>query len=206
MKKQILETALLVAALTASLPVYAVPTIIVTDGVVSSGPITGAGGSVVYVNPTFGDNWSVVITSGETKPIVGSATSPNLDLTIQATSTGPGNSLTIFFSDNGFGPDSGDFAALLDGHGITGLGGSVRLDTYYDAGNAVLALTTSLTPSLSLSSASSLLSQGGSIGASTFSLTEVVTLGAGTGASYSMDASLQSVSLLCAGGSHPCYS
>src|ERR1035441_8799818 len=90
-----------------------------------------------------------------------------MDLTIQATSTGPGNSLTIFFSDNGFGPDSGDFAALLDGHTVVGVGGSVSLDTYYDAGNAVLALTTFLTPTLSLSSTSSLLSQGGSIGAST---------------------------------------
>src|ERR1035437_4305135 len=192
MKKQILETALLVAALTASLPVYAVPTIVVTDGVVSSGQITTpGGGSVVYVNPSFGDNWSVVITSGETKPIIGSPTSPNMDLTIQATSTGPGNSLTIFFSDNGFGPDSGDFAALLDGHTVVGVGGSVSLDTYYDAGNAVLELTTSLTPTLSLSSTSSLLSQGGSIGASTFSFTEVVTLGAGNGAIYSIGANLQ---------------
>ena len=127
MKKQILKTAIAIAGLTASLAAYAVPTIIVTDGVVSSGPITGAGGSVLYVNGSFDNSWSVVITAGTTKPAFGSATSPNMELDIQASSTGasPIHDLTVIFSDTDFGPTSGRFSALMTGH-VIGNGGGAR--------------------------------------------------------------------------------
>src|ERR1039458_376441 len=127
MKKQILKTAIAIAGLTASLAAYAVPTIIVTDGVVSSGPITGAGGSVLYVNGSFDNSWSVVITAGTTKPAFGSATSPNMELDIQASSTGasPIHDLTVIFSDTDFGPTSGRFSALMTGH-VIGNGGGGR--------------------------------------------------------------------------------
>jgi len=84
-KTTILKTALSVAALAASLVAYAAPTIIVTDGVMSSGPITSpGGGSVVYVNGAFDASWNVVITAGTTKPLFGSAVNPNMEIDIQA--------------------------------------------------------------------------------------------------------------------------
>ena len=88
MKKQTLKAAFSVAALAVSLAAYAAPTIIITDGVTSSGPITGTNGSVVYINGTFDASWSVVVTAGSTKPLSGSAGSPNMELNIQAYTTG----------------------------------------------------------------------------------------------------------------------
>jgi hypothetical protein len=197
MKKEILKTAFAVTALAVSLAAQAQPTLFITDGVTTAGPITGGGGSVLYNNPSFGDNWSVVISSGATKPLFGSATSPNMDLTVQAISTGPGNSLTILFSDNGFGPALGSFTALLDSHVVSGSGDAMSFNTYYDAGNAVLALTTPLTSSGPLSGNNSGATfPGGTISANPFSLTEVVTLGpgVGNGVTYSVNATLQSLS------------
>jgi hypothetical protein len=197
MKRTILKTAFAVAALAVSLAAYAQPTLFITDGLTTAGPITGGGGSVLYVNPSFGDNWSVVITSGESKPLLGSATSPNMDITIQATSTGPGNNLTIAFSDNGFGPALGSFTALLDSHVVSGSGDAMSFNTYYDAGNALLALTTPLTSSGPLTGNNNGATfPGGSISANPFSLTEVVTLGSGVanGVSYSVNATLRSSS------------
>ena len=138
MKKQILKTAISIAALAVGLTAYGQPTLFITDGVTTAGPITGAGGSVLYVNPLFGDNWKVVITSGASKPLFGStATIPVMDVTIQASSTGPGNNLSVAFSDNNFGPVGDDFTALLDSHVVLGSGDSMTFNTYYDAGNTV---------------------------------------------------------------------
>ena len=96
MRKQIvLKATILVAALTASFAAYADPTITVSDGVNNSGPISAVGGSVIYVSPAFSGSWSVVITAGTTKPVFGSAASPNLQLSVQATSLGSANDLTI---------------------------------------------------------------------------------------------------------------
>ena len=203
MKKQILKKAIAIAAVAASLAAYAVPTIIVTDGVVSSGPITGAGGSVVYINPSFGSNsWQLVITTATTKPIFGSAGSPNMELDIQASSTGAStNELTVIFSDTDFGPTSGRFAALMTGHAINSSGGTVTFNTYYDASNNVTATTTPLTVSGGLPGPSYFtLNQDGSIIGAPFSLTEVVTISGTPAASYSLGANLQALSLACAGG------
>src|ERR1022692_1927618 len=205
MKKQILKTAIAIAALTASLAAYAVPIMIVTDGVVSSGPITGASGSVVYANPAFGSSWSVVITAGTTKPLFGSATSPNMEIDIQATATGsaPVHDLTVVFSDTGFGPTSGRFSALLTGQALApSSDGTVTFDTYYDAGNNVAAVTSPLTASGGIPGpAYSVLDQGGFIVGAPYSLTEVVTISGTPAANYSLGANLQSLNLACAGGS-----
>src|ERR1035441_2351170 len=110
MKKQILKSAVLAAALTVSLAAHAAPTILVTDGVSTSGLIIGTNGSAVYVNGTFDASWRVVITAGTSKPVFGSAASPNMEVDIQATATGstPVNDLTVVFSDTDFRSESGD--------------------------------------------------------------------------------------------------
>src|ERR1035441_4494214 len=52
MKKQILKTAISIAALAVGLTAYAQPTLRITDGVTTE-TIPGTGGSVSYVNPSF---------------------------------------------------------------------------------------------------------------------------------------------------------
>ena len=204
MKKQILKSAVLAAALTVSLAAHAAPTILVTDGVSTSGLIIGTNGSAMYVNGTFDASWRVVITAGTSKPVFGSAASPNMEVDIQATATGstPVNDLTVVFSDTDFGPTSGRFSALLTGQAFAGSGGTVKFNTYYDAGNGLAAVTSPLTVSGSLMGPTySVLDQGGSIIGGPFSLTEVVTISGTPAASYSLGANLQSLSLACGGGS-----
>src|ERR1039458_255655 len=204
MKKQMLKTAIFIAALTANLAVFADPTLVISDGIVTVGPITGANGSVVYVNPVFGDgSWSVGITAGTTKPLFGSGVSPVMELSIQATSLGatPVHDLTVIFSDTDFGPVSGQFSALLDGQPSDGPGGTVTFSTYYNSANQVLALTSPLTASGSISPpVYHSFIQAGSISGSPFSLTEVVTISGLPASSYSLNADLQALDLACAGG------
>src|ERR1039457_1471948 len=193
MKKQILKTAIAVAALTASLAAYAVPTIIVTDGVVSSGPITTpGGGSVIYVNGSFDNSWSVVITGGTTKPLFGNATDPVMDITIQASSSGSVNDLTITFSETDFGPTAAAFSSELDGHMVTGSGSPVTYNAYYDAGNTVGALTTQLTDIGPLSPGESgfyptTTASSASVALSAYSLSQVVKIGGATAGAYSLN-------------------
>ena len=206
MKKQILKTAIFVAALTASLAVFADPTLVISDGAVTVGPITGANGSVVYVNGGFDAAWSLVITAGTTKPLFGSGVSPNMELSVQATSLGatPVQNLTVIFSDTDFGPVSGQFSSLLVGQPFNGLGGTVTFSTYYDAANQVLALTSPLTSSGPLqpdgSSQYNYFNQGESISGAPFSLSQVVTISGLPASSYSLNANLQALDLACAGG------
>jgi RHS repeat-associated protein len=199
MKTTILKTSIISAALACSLATYAGPTLFITDAVTTAGPISGTNGIVYYSSAAFGDNWSVVVTTGRSKPLIGSATGPNIELTIDVISTGPGNNLSVAFSDDSFGPAFGNFTADLDSHVVSGSGDSMTFNTYYDASNAVLALTSPLTASGPLSGNNSGATfPGGTIGANPFSLTEVVTLGAGTGngVSYSIGANLQAAGCL----------
>src|ERR1035441_4434399 len=205
MRKLMLKTAIFIAVLTASLAVFAAPTIVVSDGVVTDG-LTGTNGSVEYVNGAFDAAWSVVITAGTTKPIFGSGVSPNMELYIQATSLGatPVHDLTVIFSDTDFGPVSGQFSSLLLGQPFNGPGGTVTFSTYYDSANQVLALTSPLSASGPLppdgSSQYNYFNQGGSISGSPFSLSEVVTISGLPASSYSLNANLQALDLACAGG------
>ncbi|HVM47906.1 MAG TPA: SdrD B-like domain-containing protein, partial [Candidatus Acidoferrum sp.] len=182
------------AILTVPVAAFAQPTVLISDGVTTIGPIHGSNGTITYTNTNFGDNWSVVIASGTTKPRFGSAASPNMELDVTATSKAPGDSLVIYFSDNSFGPAPGNFTAELDSHLVSGSDGTMSYDTYYDAGNALLATTTPLTASGPLTADNSGATwSGGTVTASPFSLTQVLTLGAGGegGASYSINANLQ---------------
>jgi hypothetical protein len=204
MKKQILKTAFTVAALAVSLAAYAAPTLYITDGVTTVGPITGTNGSVTYSSGSFDASWSVVITTGITKPLDGSAVSPNMELSIDATSLGSTNNLSVIFSDTDFGPVPGSFSTLFNGQAIASAGGTITFNTYYDASNRAAALTTPLTASGNLGGPIySNFVQVGSVSGAPFSLTEVVTITATPAATYSLDANLQSLSVACAGGSGP---
>ena len=140
----------------------------------------------------------MALSSGLTKPSVSSATSPILDLRIQARSL-PGSlapTLTITLaSDTGFGAYNGSLAARLSGYAVAGTGQNVTFNTYYDAGNGlgVLGHVADLVGNLNDPPGydSSVL---GTVNQNLFSLTEVITIGGGltAGATYSLDGSLSS--------------
>src|SRR5579871_1072908 len=78
------------------------PLISVTDNGAGDGA-SALGAIVVQTNVGV---WALTINTGITKPLVGSETSPVMDINVQAFSTA-GGSLTLTFSDINFGPASG---------------------------------------------------------------------------------------------------
>jgi hypothetical protein len=191
-KLKVLAVALGAVAVTSS--ALAIPTLTISDGLTSV-TLNNASGIVTYNNPTFDASWSVVISTAETKPALGSAALPIMDINAQVTSMAatPQRNLTISFSDVGFGPTA-SFAAILSGHVIAGTGANVTYNTFYDAlnsGNPVTSLTTSGTlPGPTYAS-----TVGGGAIAANYSLTQVITVNGSTtaGGSYSLDASLTGV-------------
>jgi len=141
----ILSVALALAATSVS---QAVPTIRISDGITTvtvTDNQVGADGSpivgfVQYSAPagTFA-GWSVILSAGTTKPIIGSATAPELDLNWSITRTaGAGQgTLTVLFSENGFNL-VGNSAAVTAAGGTMGFSSlnTATIRTYY-AGNDV---------------------------------------------------------------------
>src|SRR5882762_4254827 len=80
---KVILAASIVAAATSS--ALAIPTLIISDGVTSTS-LTSGSGIVNYANPAFSSAWGLVITTGETKPALGSALFPVFDLNVQAQS------------------------------------------------------------------------------------------------------------------------
>jgi hypothetical protein len=165
------------------------PLISLTDG--GLGDLNSSIGGII-LNTNVGV-WTLTISSGTTKPLAGSATTPVMDLSIQALSTAAG-SLRVTFSDNSFGPASGTLNALLSGHIVFGAPTTATLSVYGDPANVVGATTVSLAtagPGLLTGSA---ITGSGPLSLSTpFSLTEVVQFTA-PGATYlSSDASFSVV-------------
>ena len=121
-----------------------VNTVIVSDN--GAGDTAAALGQVNYANPTF-FGWNILVSSGVTKPINGTATSPALDLTYQISrGQGSAGTLTVCFSENGFNLNpAGNFA--LAGGGTLGFQGapSIVVRSFYDLNNVELAQATLLT-------------------------------------------------------------
>jgi hypothetical protein len=121
-------------------------TVIIQDNIGSDGsPIAGF---VQYVAPagTFA-GWSVILSAGTTKPLVGSVTAPQVDLNWNVVRSGPGSgTLNISFSENGFnlaGPTP--FTASTGGTLGNSAANTALVRTFYDGGNTELAQTTLMT-------------------------------------------------------------
>ena len=185
--------------------VYAIPTLVVSDGSGISSISTSASGVVTIT--TSDAQWSVVVATGISSPPAigqGTASSPVMDLAITATYIGNGSAgtpLTISFGADAFGPTAGNPIATLSGHLVSGTGGMVTYSTIAAAGSV---LPTLLHPAITGSTLTSAILPGGSSYASTltggpinlssYSLDQVVTLqGISGGSSYSIDASLVTV-------------
>ena len=149
----ILGVALALAATSVS---QAVPTIRITDGfttvTVSDGGVgdgSAIAGFVQYSPPagTFA-GWSVILSGGITKPVIGSVTAPELDLTWQiARTAGAGNgTLTVLFSENGFNLATVGSAQTASGGTLgTSAANSATIRTYYAGNNVELNQASLLT-------------------------------------------------------------
>jgi len=79
--------------------------------------------------------WTLNADVGTTKPIQGSATSPDLDLSFLAKGSAAGT-ITIAFFDDGFGPVNGTAKMSIGG---TGSGATVTYTTYTRGGTSIPA-------------------------------------------------------------------
>jgi hypothetical protein len=137
--------------------------------------------------------WQVII-SGVTKPVSGSATSPLMDISVQAISSGPGM-LMVTLSDKNFGGTKGTATGVVNGEETGNMiygAGTVDFAVWGDGGNTIDALTTLLAdagpevwpPALTFFPGSLALNQ-------PFSLTEVLNIQVSTASYVTVDASLQ---------------
>ncbi len=180
-------------------PAAGTATIIINDGVSSQIVVldnTSSDGSATAGAVTVTTNigiWQVVVT-GITKPATGTATSPVMDTSVQAISSGPG-ALTITFSDVSFGGNSGTATAVVNGSESGSLiNGAATVDyaVWGDSGNTIGGLTTLLAdagpqawpPGNNFFPGSLLLSE-------PFSLSQVVTIQASAATFLTIDASMQ---------------
>ncbi len=121
----------------------AVPTLTVSDGTTTQ-TLTDASGAVVFNGPIGGFILNVV--TGVTKPILGSASSPFMDLNFISVYSGAGpGTLTLTFSETSYEPLSGTFQSEIGG--TLGSSQTLTYKTFFDAGN-VISQTTTLLSSL----------------------------------------------------------
>jgi hypothetical protein len=176
------------AAATLSLYDGANPLISLVDN--GSGDLNGSVGQMLVI--TNVGVWNLTITSAVTKPALGSATNPVMDIAIQAISTASG-SLTYTFSDNGFGPATGTLNATVSGHVISGTAATVGYDVWGDSANVLGAETVHLAGT-GTSPMPVVASNSGPLTLPTpFSLTQVVELNASGASDISIDASFNVV-------------
>src|ERR1035441_1757170 len=136
-KLKMLAVALGTVVVTSS--ALAVPTLTIWDAALTT-TVAAVGGIANYVNAAFdAGQWSIVISTAETKPAIGSALAPVMDLSVQATSLGGGRNLNVSWSDNAFGPFNSSIGAKVTGQVVTGTGSTVLYNTYYDTANTVSA-------------------------------------------------------------------
>ena len=97
--------------------------------------VNGVTGAITYIG-TIGPNWVVNVTTGITKPVLGSATDPHMDLNSVDVSSA-GSTLTIKFTDDGFGPlPAGTF--FRDQIGGT-TAGTLKATELYDPDNGAFS-------------------------------------------------------------------
>jgi len=115
--------------------------VIVADGGV--GDLNGAAGVVTFSGAVGA--WTINVDTGVTKPVLGSAGAPHMDLNFVDiySGTGAGNKLTILWSDTDF-TAPGQFQTLIGGTNATG--GSSSIQDYIGPSNALFDTSTALCP------------------------------------------------------------
>lgn len=171
----------------------------VTDGVHNAAANDGGTPGVALYSGTVG-NFTTSIDAGLGYPGVGSLPDPVLDLTsADLTTDTSGGTLTISLTETGFGPTpAGNFFSSLVGNYV---GASAVMDTYYDTSDTPFGtgihLASGLTDNQSLTTFVPAIN-------GPYSLTEIITVTAGSNSLTSVDAIVDtpepgSASLLGAG-------
>lgn len=100
--------------------VQAIPILSLSDGIttmtISDGGLLDSNpavGVVTYLGPI--GNWFINVSTGITKPAIGSATAPQMELNSVNVSSAGGGTLLIKFLQNGFGPFNGAFTTDVGG-------------------------------------------------------------------------------------------
>lgn len=112
--------------------------ITITDGgAFDSSPLAGL---ITYNGSLDASSaWTINVTTGISKPNLGSDLIPFMDLNSVNVSSTRGGTLTVRFSDNNFGPLlPGSFTSEIGGTS----GGTVNFQTWYDLDNALFGQTT----------------------------------------------------------------
>jgi hypothetical protein len=169
-----------VATLVATLSqiAYAIPQLRISDGTStltitdnSGGDNSAIAGRIVW-DGSIG-NWTFNTHVGTTYPALGSALNPMLDLSFNAVSNGAGGTLTLSFTQNGFGPTAGNALAQIGGT----TNGTVTYQSYGVTNNAPFNMGNLLSAQGPYSSAFSGEMVGGSLtNNGPYSLTQVVTI------------------------------
>lgn len=134
------QTVAAMAVITCATTTFAVPTMTLTD-LATAETVVITDGSGLDIHPTSGivtfagriGSWFLNVDTGLTKPTIGSASNPALDLSFVAVSKGAGGSLKITFSDDFFGPINGNVKLAIGGTTM----GSVTGAAYYDLDNGI---------------------------------------------------------------------
>lgn len=162
----------------------------IVDGGV--GDANAAAGVVVFNDSLAG--WMINVTTGLSKPAIGSDTQPLLDLaSVNVSGSGPGT-LSIWLTDTDFAPISGNAQVLAEIGGTTA--GSISYQTFFDVNNTPFGTSGMLTSLGSYSGGAFSGSVGDSLTAPNgpYSLTMLVTIthdGASAVQVSSFDASLK---------------
>ena len=106
-----------------------------------SGMDSNALPGVITFSGVYGGTWTANVTTGISKPTIGSPSNPKMDLNSVNVSGGGAGTLTISLTDT-------DFTGPLPGGAVSAIGGttdgSVSYSTYFDDGNGEFAKTTLL--------------------------------------------------------------
>lgn len=98
-------------------PAEAAMKLFITDGV-NNVTVTGVSGIASYsclpIACPFTD-WDVVVTSGLSKPLLGSAAAPHMDLSFQVLSGATGGSLDLWLTDTDFTLDNAIYSGKIGG-------------------------------------------------------------------------------------------
>jgi hypothetical protein len=166
-------------------------TVQVTDG--GAGDLNAVTGAVTF-SGTVG-NFTMNVSTGVTKPTLGTASAPYLDLS-SVNLTGTGGTVTIMFSDTDYAPLDPGLTYFQSTIGGVAMNGQITMSAYLDTSNTALSTTGTFLGSQTYGPGGF----NGSFGSSNFptlpaaySLTEVVTINMAGPGTASFNAELQAL-------------
>jgi len=137
--KRITFWVMLIAAVTAFATPNANATAVLTlsDGITTQTVTDSDNDGFLLFNGGIG-NWIVNVTTGLTKPLIGSTLAPSMDLNSIDVSSTAGGALTITFKDDGWASTDHSFFSQIGGTLLSG--GSISARSYIDQGGSPVDL------------------------------------------------------------------